>query len=49
MTIRRISYAAYRRNVSFWISRQERGETIHLMQGRRVVGILHASTWLAAR
>ena len=43
MTIRKVSYTAFRRNMSFWIGRQERGEEIHLLQMGRVVGALHGA------
>lgn len=46
MTIRKVSYAAYRRNMSFWIGRQERGEEIHVMQMGRVVGVLYGAPFL---
>jgi len=41
MTIRKISYAGFRRNITFWIRRQERGEDIRLMRQGEVVGILY--------
>jgi len=42
MRIRRISNAAFQRNIPFWIGRQAKGEEIHLMQMGEVVGILYA-------
>ncbi len=46
MTIRQVTYAAFRRNMAFWVGRQERGEEIHLMQMGRVVGVLHVAPFL---
>lgn len=48
MTIRKVSYAAFQRNMLHWIKRQERGEEIHLLQMGRVVGVLYAAPFIQA-
>ena len=41
MMIRKVSYAAYLRNTSYWMGLQEKGIEVHLMQGKRLVGIMY--------
>ena len=41
MKVRKVSYAAFRRNMSFWIDLQAKGIEVHLMRGREVVGIMY--------
>ena len=41
MTVRRIGYCAFRRNMRFWLRRQSLGEEIRVTRLGRVVQILY--------
>jgi hypothetical protein len=40
MTVRRVAYSAYRRNVRFWRRRQRLGDEIRVLRFGRVMTIL---------
>lgn len=41
MTVRKVSYTAYCRSISFWIEHQEQSEEIRLTRQGKVVGVLY--------
>ena len=43
MTVRRVAYSAFRRNVRFWRRRQRMGEEIRVMRFGQVMTILCAT------